>query len=818
MPISNNPEELITFGSFRMSPAARTLRLASEFVPLAPKTFDLLLLFAESRGRVVTKKELMDTLWKEAFVEESSLLYQISTLRKALGEEGAGWLETVPRVGYRFTAPVEVFSAPKNQFAPPAHPISASPIDAVDTPHDESTQLAAEPVHRHWLRPALLAGGLMLVVAAAVIYWRISQVNWARGVALPQIAALAEEGRFCAAFALANRIEPLLGTDAKFGDLRREVSRTVSFDTDPPGADAFYSDLRSGEREWRPLGKTPLLAPVPRGYFRLRFEKQGFEPTYALFTAVADGMNFPLYPNEEIPPGMVPVPQAVLDLPRRFSPPERASGANRFLIDRYEVTNRQFKEFVDAGGYRDKKFWKYPFMEGGKARSWEEAIAIFLDATGRPGPSTWEAGTFAAGREDYPVSGVSWYEAAAFAEYAGKQLPTAWHWYAAARLNSGTWVLPSSNFSGTGVARVGEYKGEGPFGTYDMAGNVKEWCWNEADEGKRMILGGAWSQAPYTFTDPDAKSAFDRSALNGFRCVRYPSPPPESWLGAIRPVLRDTNEKPASDTLFAAYRSQYAYDRTELAASVKRTDDSLLYWRRERITYTSPYGTGRVPALLFLPKNAKPPYETVVYYPGSGALNAATSETLMIEGWARLEYLLRAGRAVMYPVYQGTYERRLPRILTPLQRREMIVQQVKDMRQAIDYLQTRHDIASDRLAFFGVSVGASLGAIPLALEDRLKVAVLADGGLNMTPSLPEIDPLHFAPRVRVPVLMLNGKHDYIYPVATSQNALFRLLGTLEPHKKRVLFEAAHEVVAVRTQVIREILDWLDRYQGPVRRD
>ena len=66
--------------------------------------------------------------------------------------------------------------------------------------------------------------------------------------------------------------------------------------------------------------------------------------------------------------------------------------------------------------------------------------------------------------------------------------------------------------------------------------------------------------------------------------------------------------------------------------------------------------------------------------------------------------------------------------------------------------------------------------------------------------------------------MLNGKNDYIYPVETSQVPLFRLFGTREPHKKHVLFEAAHEVVAVRTQVIREILDWLDRFQGPVQRN
>ncbi len=799
---SNNPGDLITFGTFRLSPGARTLQRAGEVVPLAPKTFDLLMMFAGSRGRVITKKELLDALWKEAFVEEASLLYQVSTLRKALGEEAAGWVETVPRVGYRFTAPVELFSpGPEPSVAPAAPP------------------RALESSPRRWRVFALLGAGLALA-ALAFAYRGISQRNWARNEALPQIASLAEEGRFCAAFALAKRIEPLLGTEARLADLRREVARTVAFDTEPSGAEVFYSDLRSSEREWRPLGRTPLrAAEVPRGYFRLRFERDGFEPTYALFTAAADGVKFPLYPKGEIPAGMVPVPQAVPELPRRFSPPERASGSTRFLIDRYEVTNRQFKEFVDAGGYRNASYWEHPFADAGRIRSWAEAMASFVDATGRPGPSNWEAGTIPPGREDYPVSGVSWYEAAAYAKYAGKQLPTVWHWYAAARLQSGTWVMPSSNFSAKEVARVGQYRGEGPYGTYDMAGNVKEWCWNEVDQGKRLILGGAWSEPTYQFSTPDARSPFERSALNGFRCVRYSSPPPASWFSALRPVLRDPSQKPASDELYAAYRSAYAYDRGELAGSVDRSDDSLPYWRRERISYAAPYGSGRVPALLFLPKHVKPPFQTIVYFPGAGAHSSLSSENYSLEGWARLEYLLRAGRAVMYPLYQGTYERRLAGTLTPLRRREMIVQQVQELRRAVDYLQTRPDIAAGRLAFFGASGGAALGVIPLAVEDRLKSAVLADGGLFSLPSPPDVDPLHFAPRVSVPVLMLNGKNDYIYPVETAQKTLFRLLGTPEPNKKHSLFEAAHEVVAVRTQVIREVLDWLDRYQGPpVRRD
>ncbi len=75
-----------------------------------------------------------------------------------------------------------------------------------------------------------------------------------------------------------------------------------------------------------------------------------------------------------------------------------------FFIDKYEVTNSQYKEFVDAGGYQEKKYWKHTFIKDGKTLSWEEAIAAFVDQTGRPGPATWRAGDFPLGLENYPVS------------------------------------------------------------------------------------------------------------------------------------------------------------------------------------------------------------------------------------------------------------------------------------------------------------------------------------------------------------------------------------------------------------------------------
>src|SRR4029077_3309950 len=87
--------------------------------------------------------------------------------------------------------------------------------------------------------------------------------------------------------------------------------------------------------------------------------------------------------------------------------------------------------FVDKGGYRSREYWQEPFVDHGRTVPWENAIAAFRDTTGRPRPSTWELGTYPEGQADMPVSGVSWYEAAAYAAFVGKRLPTAFHWRAA---------------------------------------------------------------------------------------------------------------------------------------------------------------------------------------------------------------------------------------------------------------------------------------------------------------------------------------------------------------------------------------------------
>jgi pimeloyl-ACP methyl ester carboxylesterase len=482
-----------------------------------------------------------------------------------------------------------------------------------------------------------------------------------------------------------------------------------------------------------------------------------------------------------------------------------------FRIDRYELTNRKFKEFIDAGGYQKREYWKYPIVRDGKKMEWDEAMALFRDPTGRPGPSTWEVGTFAKGQEEFPVNGVSWYEAAAYCEFAGKNLPTIYHWDKAAKQAVPVEIARMSNFRSDGPAAVGF--GLGPFGIYDMAGNVEEWAWNESG-GMRYILGGAWGQPAYFFSGKNRMPPLDRAKTHGFRCVKYSEPPSDEALAPVESVTRDyTKEKPVGDEAFQLIRNMYAYDRGPLNAKVERIDDSSEHWRREKITYDAAYGGQRMLAWLYLPKGSRAPYQTVVYFPGSDALDAGSSEQTM--GEPIFDFVVRSGRAVFHPVYQDMYERRVTGAARgPNFNRERTIQWSKDLGRSIDYLETRSDIDRNKLALEGLSLGATAGPIVMALEGRLKASVLIAGGFPIQTRPAELDLINFAPRTKIPVLMINGRNDHFFPYESSQLPMFRFLGAPPQDKRHAVHDAGH--MPPRNEIIKETLNWLDKYLGPVK--
>ena len=286
-------------------------------------------------------------------------------------------------------------------------------------------------------------------------------------------------------------------------------------------------------------------------------------------------------------------------LPERFG---IAASLDDFWIARLEVTNREYKAFVDQGGYRNPAFWREPFVDAGRTLSWQDAMQRFRDKTGLPGPATWTSGTYPAGRADYPVEGVSWYEAAAYAAFAGARLPTIHHWYRAAALGRFADILTVSNFSGKGPAAVGSSGGLGPFGTQDMAGNVKEWCWTDVG-GRRTLLGGSWDGPQYAFAHYNAGHPFERGPGTGLRLAQDDTPLSPAVEGPVRldAVVRDGRAvRPVDDAVYAVMRRQYAYDHLPLNAVVEATETTER-WVRVTVAFDAAYDGERLRAFLFLP-------------------------------------------------------------------------------------------------------------------------------------------------------------------------------------------------------------------------
>jgi hypothetical protein len=301
---------------------------------------------------------------------------------------------------------------------------------------------------------------LALVIASGV-WWAIRSArrNWARTVALPEIARLIADGQNIPAFRLAQEAERYLPGDAEPRRLIDACSVPLDIGTNPAGAEVRVKDYTNLKEEWLFLGVTPLEdVRVPGGYLRWEVKKEGFEAVEGAFHPWAkDSVDFTLVRIDEAIPGMVRVPAADYQLPGG----ERVDVAS-FWLDRYEVTNADFKAFVDTGGYRKSELWKEPFVSDRKSLAFEEAMERFRDTTGRPGPSTWELGSFPEGERDFPVRGVSWYEAAAYCEFAGKTLPTVHHWTHAGGRDIYSDILVLSKFGGEARPRWEVIKASAP--------------------------------------------------------------------------------------------------------------------------------------------------------------------------------------------------------------------------------------------------------------------------------------------------------------------------------------------------------------------
>jgi formylglycine-generating enzyme required for sulfatase activity/DNA-binding winged helix-turn-helix (wHTH) protein len=835
------------FGGFRVD-AMRRLLFGADGAPirLKPKVFDTLLYLVERPGELVAKEALLEAVWPHVVVEENNLNKAISTLRQVFGEtrDEHRFIVTEPGRGYRFVASVEAVPAGTTE-PPPARAVASVQADATAASVPASQQHVASGPHvveskrplpvlasAGWRRrPAVMIALSIVTLFAVAAVWswqRATGAREARIQGIPEIARLVEQGNYPAAFERAQGVVSYVRDDPLLQTLTPLFTVTYSVTTTPPDADVLVRVYDAVDDEWQRLGRTPLAdIPLPRGALRWRIEKRGFDTAEFATTAHdrmrSNAIQATLHAVGTQPAEMVWVPGAGALAPNGV--PLRSVELAPFFIDRYEVTNKAYQEFVDAGAYERRSYWEgLDFSKDGQSLSWEEAMRLFVDATGRPGPAGWELGDYPEGQDEYPVTGISWYEATAYARYRGKSLPTVYHWTTAA-LDAADLLAASitsqSNFGTTGPAPVGSHQGLGPHGTYDMFGNVREWLLNPGPSGG-WVIGGGWEDIAYQYVTAVPTSLFERSPLNGVRLVQDTGDTAAVLREPVdlRPILDETSIRPVSDEIFAAYASQFEYRRGDLNATQPSSMATTDNWIKQRVTIDAGYGAERMDVILFIPTRFEPPFQVVIYHPGAEAFGArATIDSLEASGATiPLDFIVKSGRVFVYPVYQGTFSRWSAAWNSRDDVRNVRewIERRSDLGRTIDYLETRPDMDTSRIAYFGSSLGASFALPLIALEPRLKVAVLLSGGFIAGPMPPSINPINYASRITIPVLMVNGRFDYFFPVETAQLPLFNQLGTAAQHKRHVILETGHGTLP-RSGILNETLGWLDNYLGtPVR--
>jgi hypothetical protein len=286
-------------------------------------------------------------------------------------------------------------------------------------------------------RRILIAIVALLVVGLAGYTWLQSQAR--TSALLARVTPAADSGRYTEVFDALDSAG--IGLDSRgLSGVAAKVGSRLGFTTEPSGAEVTLTRVQPlsslAEHRALRLGLTPIAATtVVAGEYLVRLTHPNAEPLDLLADAA---LGKELLVRRTL---NTDTTRRGMELVDAGPSPTKATVAAPFYMDRHEVTNERFQAFVSGGGYRDARHWPDSMLVRGKLLSREAALAIFVDRTGLPAPRQWSGGKFPDGKGQHPVVGVSWYEAAAFARWTGKRLPTRDEWWRAA-LGAGEQPFP----------------------------------------------------------------------------------------------------------------------------------------------------------------------------------------------------------------------------------------------------------------------------------------------------------------------------------------------------------------------------------------
>jgi len=647
----------------------------------------------------------------------------------------------------------------------------------------------------------------------------MTRAQWAQEVAAPEIERLLGARQLVQAFRLARKALAALPDDPRLQALASEATAPFEVTSNPLGATVWVQSYDAPDEDWYELGITPFNG-VPATELRWRVEKEGFA-TRTVGRQPWGLLHFELHREPAQPQGMVFVPGGAAVIYTESLAQGPAAEVSNFWIDQFETTNTEYRTFLQSDAYESEETWRPLIAELGLEQSVPELLSSLVDTTGQRGPATWALSTFPEGKDNHPVRGISWLEAAAYCEFSGKVLPTVYHFSKAGQQED----LPTRYFSGELLASnfglestypAGKSTALGPFGTFDLMGNVAEWTWNADSLGRRYLSGASFADPAYQATAVGEQiDPLQRSEYAGVRCVSVMDNQELATLRMnveLRGGADEIDLTPVTADVYAVLRRQYDYDPTPLNPETKLEPQSRSDWRLEVVTIDTAYGE-RMDVQLYLPNQGQPPYQTVVFFPGTGAVMRTEVGSAGESSW--IYFIPRNGRALVVPIYAGMYGRRAPYPEGQSRAKvQLVIRWAQDLMRTMDYLETRDDIDADKIAYYGFSLGGTYAPVFTAVEKRFAASVLISGGTWY--AVPEEHrPVNFAPYVTVPTLMVGGKNDPQAPVETYQRPILEMFGTPPEDRKLYVFDGAHAPTDWNATA-REIVAWLDRYLGPIQ--
>jgi len=475
-----------------------------------------------------------------------------------------------------------------------------------------------------------------------------------------------------------------------------------------------------------------------------------------------------------------------------------------FYMDKYEVSNKDYKEFVDANGYYREEFWPVDLMHEGKKISFNEVKTSFVDKTNFPSPKDWYQGTYENGKDLYPVSGISWYEATAYAKFKNMSLPSVAEWFYAFDRNRPERALKNANINSYNYTKSRiESDSENNNGIFDMAGNVREWVSNNIkDKQSKGILGGSFADDTYVPFDFYSQNAWNRSSYNGIRLVKKIETDNSGEIFYKREKLRNFYDNyRTTEKEWNLIESLFMYDKNNI--NIEQLNTSKVTGQEFYCTSSNIITSNMTMPVHHL--RADPEIKSkkaLIYFPGSNALyrDKITYPTWVTE-------MVNSGVDVIFPEYLSTYSRqdgvKTDIGNTSMNYRDHLITWVKEVRYAVDYaIQNGYEPH-----YFGVSWGGQVGVNILAIEDRFKTGILFVGGISLDDVREEIQPEKYAARIKTPTLLLNGRYDFYFPYQSSQLPLFNLMNLDNNNKRHVVVDYAHYVPM---HIVREeTLKWIN---------